>query len=199
MSTRPAGRRSAKKKPVVRKKALRPSAARKPASQSSVYREFLAQARAMEQEAAERYDELADQMDVHNNVEVAALFRKMAEIERKHAVRVLGSFPDTPSSSLAPSLAIGQPEMPETVPTSEVHYLMPPYRALMLALESEQRAQSFFARIARTTRDARVRAAARELADEEREHVRLVKEWMKKVPKPDSGWDFDPDPPVYSD
>ena len=37
------------------------------------------------------------------------------------------------------------------------------------------------------------------MAEEEREHVRLIRDWMKRVPKPEPGWDRDPDPPVYSD
>ena len=51
--------------------------------------EFMAQALAMEREAAQRYAEFADAMDVHNNPEVAALFRKMATIERKHAAQIM--------------------------------------------------------------------------------------------------------------
>jgi hypothetical protein len=37
------------------------------------------------------------------------------------------------------------------------------------------------------------------MAEEEREHVRLVKEWMARVPQPDPDWDHDPDPPRMSE
>mgnify|MGYP001429021879 FL=1 len=50
--------------------------------------EFLAHAGAMEREATERYEELASQMEVHNNPEVAELFAKMAEIEKKHVDKI---------------------------------------------------------------------------------------------------------------
>ena len=46
--------------------------------------EFFAQALAIEIEASERYELLADQMDVHNNREIAAIFRKRAAIEAHH-------------------------------------------------------------------------------------------------------------------
>jgi hypothetical protein len=46
---------------------------------------------------------------------------------------------------------------------------------------------------------AAVRKAALALQAEEREHVALVKAWMKKVPKPDRNWALDPDPPRYTD
>jgi hypothetical protein len=34
---------------------------------------------------------------------------------------------------------------------------------------------------------------------EEREHVALVKAWLKKTPKPDRYWAHDPDPARYTD
>ena len=40
--------------------------------------EFMAHAWAMEAEAAERYEELAEQMLAHHNGEVAALFTKLS-------------------------------------------------------------------------------------------------------------------------
>ena len=46
---------------------------------------------------------------------------------------------------------------------------------------------------------ADVRAAAREMADEEREHVRLIGEWLAKVSPPEPGWDEDMDPPAVAD
>jgi hypothetical protein len=42
--------------------------------------EFFAQALAIEIEASERYDELADQMETHNNHRIADIFREMAKI-----------------------------------------------------------------------------------------------------------------------
>jgi hypothetical protein len=37
------------------------------------------------------------------------------------------------------------------------------------------------------------------MAEEEREHVELIRRWLKKVPKPAPGWDQDLDPPVFGD
>ena len=45
---------------------------------------FLAYSVALEEEAAERHDELADMMDVHHNPDVAATFRKLAHYSRLH-------------------------------------------------------------------------------------------------------------------
>jgi rubrerythrin len=162
--------------------------------------EFMVLALVMESEAAQRYAEFADAMEMHNNREVAELFRKMAVIESRHATQIMEEM----GWEKTPPLPVGMPtwdgfEAPETAPIDEVHYLMQPYHALELALANEQRAERFFARLARVAGTDSVRKAARALQAEEREHVELVKAWMAKVPKPDADWANDPDPPSYTD
>ena len=44
------------------------------------YADFMAQAYSMELEATERYAQFAEQLDTHNNREVAELFRKLSKI-----------------------------------------------------------------------------------------------------------------------
>ena len=50
--------------------------------------ELLAHALAMETEAAERYGELADQMETHRKAAVAAIFRRLEKAEKKHLVEL---------------------------------------------------------------------------------------------------------------
>ena len=162
--------------------------------------EFMAMALRMETEAAQRYAELADAMETHNNREVTRLFRRMAAIEARHAQKIVA----TMNWREVPVFARGLLdragfEPPEATPSEDVHYLMQPYQALQLALAGEQRAEKFFAQLARVAKVPAVRKAARELRDEEREHVALVKAWMEKVPKPATDWADDPDPPSYMD
>jgi rubrerythrin len=162
--------------------------------------ELMAQALAMEQEAARRYAEFADAMEVHNNPDVAALFRKMADIEQKHARQIMTRM----GWGKMPVPAATKPswdgfEAPETTPGDEVHYLMHPYHVLELALANEQRAERFFAKLVLAATDEGVRKAARKLQAEETEHIALVKAWMDKVPKPDPNWAIDPDPATYTD
>ena len=161
--------------------------------------EFMRQALVMENEAAQRYTEFADAMEMHNNREVADLFRKMADIEGRHAQQIMAQMGWTETPAPAGPIAWDGFEAPETAPIDEVHYLMQPYHALELALANEERAERFFARLARAATTASVRKAARELEAEEREHVELVREWMKRVPRPDEDWAHDPDPPRYTD
>jgi rubrerythrin len=91
------------------------------------------------------------------------------------------------------------PEGPETTDYGELHYLMQPWHALRLAEHNERRAVEFFERFAAARVPAGVRAAALEMAEEEREHVRLIGEWLAKVPPPEPGWDEDMDPPAVAD
>ena len=160
--------------------------------------EFMAQALAMEREAAQRYEEIADAMEMHNNREVAQLFRTMAGYEAKHADAIMDEMNWVDAPGVPPG-AWPAVESPEMIPGDAVHYLMHPWHALELALAAEQRAEAFFAELARTASDESVRRAAIGLRDEEAEHVAMVKQWMAKVPKPSSDWANDPDPPRYNE
>jgi rubrerythrin len=185
--------------------AKRARAAKRPATAPALtaprsLTEFMAQAWAMEMEAMQRYLDLADAMETHNNPEVAGMFRTMANYEAKHADQIMAEMgwadapPLTPRNNDWPGV-----EAPETTPVDAVHYLMQPYHALELALAAEERAERFFAELARVATVDSVRQAARDLQAEEREHVALVRAWMKKVPRPDRDWAVDPDPPRYMD
>jgi rubrerythrin len=160
--------------------------------------EFMAQALAMERAAAQRYSDFADAMDMHNNHEVAELFRTMAGYEAKHAQAIMEemNWIDDP---LVPAYAWPSMEAPEVVPNDAVHYLMHPWHALQLALAAEQRAVDYFDALSRVATSASVRRAALELKADEVEHVAMVKAWLLKVPKPDDAWAVDPDPPRYTD
>jgi rubrerythrin len=159
------------------------------------YDDFMARAYAMELEATERYAQFADQLDSHNNREVAQMFRKLAGVEALHAKRILEEMRWPSMPALPPAYAWETAEAPETAPFDELHYLMQPFHALEIALKCELQAQKYFEDIAAGKAPAAVRKAAAEMADEEREHVRLIRDWMKRVPQPRPGWDEDPDPP----
>jgi rubrerythrin len=159
----------------------------------------MSRAYAMELEAVERYAQFAEQLDAHNNREVAAMFRKLAEVEALHARRILEEMRWPSMPALPPAFAWEGLEGPETAPFDAVHYLMQPWHALEIALRCEQQAQKYFEDIAASAAPQGVRDAAAEMADEEREHVRLIRDWMKRVPPPAAGWDEDPDPPRMGD
>jgi rubrerythrin len=160
--------------------------------------EFMAHAYTLEVEAAERYEELAALMTTHNNREVAELFAKLARIESKHRDQIAARMGWTTVPE-APDFRWETPEGPETTDFGDLHYLMRPWHALKLAEHNERRAVEFFERTAAARVPAAVRAAAREMAEDEREHVRLIEKWLATVPPPSPGWDEDMDPPSGAD
>lgn len=164
--------------------------------------QLLAHALAMETEAAERYAELADQMEVHNNHEVAALFRKLAAIERLHVdnVNTLGEGMALPH--IAPwDYAWETPESPEAPSTiaREIHYLMHPWHAIALALKHEKLGVEFYRKLAERGDNPALRKTAQELLESEVEHVTLLERWLARVERPEKGWNEDPDPPLLQE
>ena len=171
----------------------------KRAKPGAAYADFMARAYAMELDAVERYAQFAEQLDTHNNRDVAEMFRKLSRVEALHAKRILEEmgWPSVPALPVA--YAWETTEAPETAPFESLHYLMQPWHALEIALQCEVQAQRYFEQIAAGKAPKQVRDAATEMAAEEREHVRLIRDWMKKVPKPPADWDRDPDPPRMSE
>ncbi len=169
-------------------------------SETITWTDLLARAYTIEREAEYRYADLADQMEVHNNLELAKLFRKMAAVEAKHAEHIKDRAEGQVLPHLSP-LAGHWPgaEAPENIGPEDMHYLMTPHHALKLALAGEQQAAAFFEEMAKIAADAPTRALAEELAAEEREHVRMAEEQLARYPEPEEGWDDDPDPPMLQE
>jgi len=157
---------------------------------------FLAYSVALEEEAAERHGELADMMAVHNNPEVAETFRKLAHYSRLHAQEIRDRSRGSDLPRIAPwDFGWETMEGPETADIGSVNYLMNTVRALHIAMGNEQRAHDFYFAISEESPDPEVRALAAEFADEEKEHLRLLEQWLEKLPDPANEAVFDPDPP----
>lgn len=194
---RPASGKPSATRATVRKVAKKPRrarGAREPGIESVA--ELMTYAYAMETEAAERYAEFADAMEAHNNAEVAELFRKLARIEHQHGEQVLQAMGWAAPPPLHGDFRWQGTEAPESGERGELHYLMHPYHVLKIAHQNEQRAFEFFSRVARSAGNAALRRAAAEIEEEERQHVRLIEEWLKRTPQPPSDWALDPDPPA---
>lgn len=161
---------------------------------------FLAHAVALEAEAAQRYEELADAMEVHNNREVAELFRKQAHFSRLHLADVQEKAKDLELPKLKPWEYQWQtPEGPESAPVERTHYLMTPYHCIHLALQNERRGHQYYADIAHKAEDPKVRQLAALFAEEEATHVVMLEKWAATVKEPEPNWDLDLDPPVVTD
>jgi len=158
--------------------------------------ELLAHALELESESRERYRDLAKGMSLHNNPDVAALFEQMAAYSELHARSVQVRAQGYALPEIAPwDFKWSCPEGRETPCLDDVHYLMNRRQALELARHNEIRAREFYAQVARESPDSQVSALAREMAEEEREHVNLLAQWISREPVSAESLLEDLDPP----
>jgi rubrerythrin len=151
----------------------------------------------IEADAVERYELLADQMDTHNNPELAAVFRDLARAEGIHRDEIVRQAGDIDVIAHAQRMAKWtRGESPEQAELSDAHYLMTPWHALQLALAGEKRALEFFASVVKTAKDPKIRKLGEEFVEEEAEHVNLVQRLLRGYSRPAETWAQDPDPPV---
>ena len=146
--------------------------------------ELYAQAIAMESEAAARYAEFAERREDEGNEDLARIFAMLSAEEAEH----LASLERRTQGVDLPPVAEGAWSWiggaPETAAREWVYRLMTPRQALAIALQAERRAQRFFEQLSWAAPDPGVRALAREMAAEEREHVGLVHALLEHTPEP---------------
>ena len=156
---------------------------------------FLAYSVTLEEESAERHEELADMMDAHHSPEVAQTFRKLAHYSRLHASEIREHSTGKKLPVIAPwDFDWDDMEGPETADIADVNYLMSITRALKIAMGNERRAHDFYHEISEHSPDAGVRALAAEFAAEELEHLELLQEWQARISDSADEFAFDPDP-----
>lgn len=143
--------------------------------------EFLAHALELEVESAERYRELADNMRVHNNLDVSELFSRLAHYGDTHAAEVQARAAGLQLPYISPwDFKWSCPEAPEAPCMEDAHYLMTKCQALELALHNEVRGRDFYAQVAQGSSDPQVQSAAAEMAAEEDTHVAMLREWIAR-------------------
>lgn len=156
---------------------------------------FLLHALTLEEEAVECLLEVADMMEVHNNTELQQLFESLASFGVKHAAEIQTLCEGHELPALKPwEFEWPDGESPEQADTGNLHYLMSPRQALELALNSESRAQAYYQDIAENADSESIRTLAAEFAEEEAEHVKLLRNELAKCHEVgrDQAQDLDP-------
>lgn len=135
----------------------------------------------IEEEARDRYLELAEQLETHHTPEAAVFFRKMVRVEEIHRSQLdkrrhelFGDAPMTVTRAM-----IFDVEAPEY---DEARADMSVKAALQASMRSEKKAHDFFARALPEVRDEAVKALFSELRDEELEHQRWVQLELDRAP-----------------
>jgi rubrerythrin len=135
----------------------------------------------IEDEARDRYEEFADQMDMHHTPDAARFFRDMAINETKHGTELTERrqklFPTEPRKVTRDML--WDVEAPGY---EAARMFMTAHDAMEVALEAEIKAHDYFAAALQHVTDPDVKALFTELRDEEVEHQDMVKAAMAKLP-----------------
>jgi rubrerythrin len=143
----------------------------------------------VEEEAKERYDDFAEQMDAHRTPEAAKFFRFMAANEIKHAEKLAGQrkelFGDEPST--ADTSVLYDIEAPEF---DAARAFMSIQAALDVAMEAEVKAYDFYNDALPKVEDPEIKALFTELREEEALHQKMIRETKEKIPTGD-GFDAD--------
>jgi rubrerythrin len=147
----------------------------------------------IEEEAGERYLEFAEQMENQHTAEAARFFRTMIANEVKHgeelAERRRALFGDQPRQ--VDRSLLWDVEAPEY---EKARAFMSHREALEVALESERKAQAFFAEAVKHVSDLDVKRLFTQLGEEEVLHAQLVAGELSRLPPPS-----DIDPADYAD
>jgi rubrerythrin len=140
--------------------------------------EFLSYAINVEQEAAERFGQLADAMESCGNREVGKLFRCLSDYSRLHLAdaRARSGFRDMPVMAAQDFIWPGL-ESPETAAIWATDPFIGRDQALEIALDAETAGYEYYKGIFDTTTNPEIKAMAKEFAEEESEHVAELQKW----------------------
>jgi len=140
---------------------------------------FLAYSIKLEEEAALRFDQLADAMLSAGNREVGKLFRRLADYSRLH----MRTARDRSGFHALPDLKAAEFEWPDIEsPEVAAIWAADPFigreQALQVALDAESASLAYYQGILEATRDPQVRHFAQEFVAEESEHVAELQRWL---------------------
>jgi len=143
--------------------------------------EFLSYAVKVEEDAAIHFEQLGDAMRACGNEDVAALFHQLGGYSRLHLEEAKAKCVKYNAVvQLPPSSSWPENETPEKTTLWAGDPSLSRLGALKAALVGERRGFEFYYAIAGTTKDADIRAVAKEFVREEIEHVEKLKQWIEQ-------------------
>ncbi|MBF0244054.1 MAG: ferritin family protein [Planctomycetes bacterium] len=145
-------------------------------------RDALDMALLIEEEAQQRYEEFAGQMETHRSPEAGRFFRAMSKNEAKHGkdlkMRREKLFPEEPHQ--VNSSLLWDVEAPEY---DKARAFMSVRQCMELALQCEIKAHDFFSAALEHIENPEVKQLFSELRDEEAEHQELVQKELDALPQ----------------
>ncbi len=141
--------------------------------------EFLAHTIQLEREAALRFGQLADAMNIAGNRTVAKLFRRLADYSLLHLsdAQARAGFRDLPD------MQSGDYRWPDIEsPEAAAIWAADPFigiaQALQVALDAETAGMEFYRHVFDSTEDPEIRVLAKEFVEEESAHVAELQRWI---------------------
>lgn len=145
--------------------------------------ELFAIAYAMEEEAAQRYAEIAERMRAEGQPSLAAVFERLSADEKGHLDSVVDW--SKREKGRAPDPAQLRWTVPETFDDEDASVtdpqLLTAYRILSMAVRNEERAFAFWSYVAAHAPSPEIRQAAEILAHEELEHVATLRRERRRA------------------
>ncbi len=144
-----------------------------PHDETESLEDLLGLANAIEVEAVARYDQLAEMMERRGEIETAAVFREMSEIEKHHVDAVARRAASLKQGVLPSRDYVWRlpQEIGESWDEAQHSSLLTPYRAFAIAVTNEERAFAYYSYIAARTSDPQVADLAESLALDELAHA----------------------------
>ena len=134
----------------------------------------------IEDEAKDRYQELAEQLEEHHTHEAAEFFRFMVDNEKKHGDDLRkqrkAMFRDEPREITAAQV----PEV-ETSDYDTARAFMSAHQALRVAMANEVRAHDFYDDALKHVTDSKIRSLFAELRAEEVDHKKQIEKVLAKL------------------
>ncbi|NVN86983.1 MAG: 2Fe-2S iron-sulfur cluster binding domain-containing protein [Rhodopseudomonas sp.] len=141
--------------------------------------EFFGYAAKVEEDAALNYDELAAAMTKVGNLEVAKLFKQLADFSRLHLAEVKSRAGSIDlGKNVPPDYAWPNHATPESTAVWAADPSMSRLGGLKVALQGERRGYEFYSAVEATSKNPAVAAAAKEFVKEEAEHVKILEAWI---------------------
>ena len=157
--------------------------------------EFLAHAYALEEEFIERYQELADCMEVHHHADIAELFTRLSRLSRSHMEKLMDNVHPEELPKIAPwEFHWLDMKGPHNC-MEDAHYQMHHQQALELALTIENGGLSFYEQVASSANDDATVKIAQLMIAEKEEHIHLLSRWHKEAEDQEEEKPHDLDPP----
>ena len=146
--------------------------------------DFLANAKLMVQESLERYGQLADSMQLHNNLAVAVRFRELESMEKQQLQWIEEQAAGLTLPEIAPwDFSWHCHDDPNESCLSDIDYLSNSARALSAALYNEHHAEELYRQVAELGSDPEVKVVAKEMAELQLSQIKLLQQCLDGLPK----------------